>query len=120
MHIRLRGAQVHSLQLARPKSITDCASWTLGIVAEVDRLLDNHTDTEVAAALNAAGHQPPVGDRFTVWIIWKIRKAHKLESRFDRLRRPGPAGIGHLQRQGPASLLGAPADGPEQLCPLRQ
>ena len=89
VHVRLRGGQVHTLQLSRPKSITDLAKLDPGIVAEVDRLLDDHTDTEIAAALNAAGHQPPVGDQFTVWIIWKIRKAHKLESRFLRLRQQG-------------------------------
>jgi len=89
VHVRLRGGQVRSLQLPRPKSITDLAKLDPGIVAEVDRLLDNHTDAEIAAALNAAGHQPPVGDQFTVWIIWKIRKAHKLESRFLRLRQQG-------------------------------
>lgn len=89
VHVRLRGGQVRSLQLPRPKSIADVRKLDPGIVAEVDRLLDDHTDAEVAAALNAAGHRPPVGDQFTIWIIWKIRKAYGLESRFFRLRRQG-------------------------------
>ena len=89
MHVRFRGGDARSLQLARPKPAADLRKLDPAIVAEVDRLLDDHTDSEIAAALNAAGHQPPVGDQFTIWIIWKIRKAHGLESRFDRLRRKG-------------------------------
>jgi DNA invertase Pin-like site-specific DNA recombinase len=89
VHVRLRGGQVHSLQLPRPKSIIDLAKLDQGVVAEVDRLLEEHTDVEIADALNAAGHRPPVGDQFTIWIIWKIRKAYALESRSSRLRRQG-------------------------------
>jgi hypothetical protein len=89
VHVRFRGGDARSLQLPRPKPIADLRKLDPAIVAEVDRLLDDHTDSEIAEALNAAGHQPPVGDQFTIWIIWKIRKAHGLESRFDRLRREG-------------------------------
>jgi DNA invertase Pin-like site-specific DNA recombinase len=89
VHVRFRGGHARSLQLPRPKPLADLRKLDPAIVAEVDRLLDDHTDSEIAEALNAAGHQPPVGDRFTIWIIWKIRKAHGLESRFDRLRHKG-------------------------------
>ncbi len=89
VHVRFRGGDTRSLQLPRPKPIADLRKLDPAIVVEVDRLLDDHTDSEIAEALNAAGHQPPVGDSFTIWIVWKIRKAHGLESRFDRLRRQG-------------------------------
>jgi DNA invertase Pin-like site-specific DNA recombinase len=89
VHVRFRGGDTRSLQLPRPKPAAELRKLDPAIVAEVDRLLDDHTDAEIAAALNAACHQPPVGDRFTIWIIWKIRKAHRLESRVDRLRRQG-------------------------------
>ncbi len=89
VHVRFRGGDTRSLQLPRPKSIIDLRKLDPVVVAEVDRLLDDHTDSEIAEALNNAGHQPPVGDRFTIWIIWKIRKAQGLESRRDRLRRRG-------------------------------
>jgi hypothetical protein len=89
VHVRFRGGHARSLQLPRPKPLAVLRKLDPAIVAEVDRLLDDHTDSEIAEALNAAGHQPPVGDQFTIWIIWKIRKAHGLESRFDRLRHKG-------------------------------
>jgi DNA invertase Pin-like site-specific DNA recombinase len=89
VHVRFRGGDTRSLQLPRPRPAADLRKLDPAIVAEVDRLLDDHTDSEIADTLNAAGHQPPVGDKFTIWIIWKIRKAHRLNSRFDRLRRQG-------------------------------
>ena len=88
-HVRFRGGVTHTLRLPRPKPAADLRKLDPASVAEVDRLLDEHTDSEIVDILNAAGHQPPVGEKFTTWIVWKIRKAHRLESRFDRLRRQG-------------------------------
>ncbi len=89
VHVRFRGGDTRSLELPRPKSIADMRKLDPAVVAEIDRLLDDHTDSEIASALNAAGYRPPVGDHFTIWMIWKIQRAHRLESRFDRLRRQG-------------------------------
>ena len=89
VHIRFRGGDTRSLNLPRPKPAADLAKLDPTAVAEVDRLLEDHTDSEIAEALNAAGLQPPVGEKFTTWIVWKVRTAHRLESRFDRLRRQG-------------------------------
>jgi hypothetical protein len=89
VNVRFRGGPTRTLRLARPKPAVDLHKLDPAVVAEVDRLLDNHTDSEIADALNAAGWQPPVGEKFTTWIVWKIRKAQRLESRFDRLRRQG-------------------------------
>ena len=89
IHVRFRGGDTRSLQLPRPRSITDLRSLDPAVVTEIDRLIDDHTDAEIAAALDAAGYQPPAGDRFTIWIVWKIRKAHGLGSRRERLRARG-------------------------------
>jgi DNA invertase Pin-like site-specific DNA recombinase len=89
VHVRLRGGDDRSLHLARPKPAADMRKLDPAIVAEIDRLLDDHTHSEIADSLNAAGHQPPVGDQFSIWMIWKICRAHGLESRFDRLRSQG-------------------------------
>ncbi|MDA8057872.1 MAG: recombinase family protein [Actinomycetota bacterium] len=89
VHVRFRGGDTRTLRLARPKSAVDLHKLDPAVVAEVDRLLDDHTDSEIVEALNTAGHQPPVGATFSIFMVWKIRKAHRLESRFDRLRRKG-------------------------------
>jgi hypothetical protein len=89
VHVRFRGGDTRSFQLPRPRSIVDLRRLDPAVVAEIDRLIDDHTDSEIAAALDAAGYQPPVGGRFTIWIVWKIRHAHGLGSRRERLRRRG-------------------------------
>jgi DNA invertase Pin-like site-specific DNA recombinase len=89
VHVRFRGGATRTFRLDRPKPAADLHKLDPAVVAEVDRLLDEHTHSEIAEALDAAGHRPPVGERFTIWMIWKICKAHRLESRFDRLRRQG-------------------------------
>ena len=89
VHVRFRGGDTATLRLARPRPAADLHKLDPAVVADIDRLLDDHTDSEIADALNAAGHQPPVGERFSIWMVWKIRKAHRLESRFDRLRKKG-------------------------------
>ena len=88
-HVRFRGGAAQTLCLPRPKSAVELRKLDPDIVTEIDHLLDDHTDSEIAAALNASGRQPPVGEKFTTWIVWKIRKANRLESRYDRLRGQG-------------------------------
>ncbi len=89
VHVRFRGGGTQSLRLPRPLPAADLHKLDPAVVADIDRLLDDHTDSEIAEALNAAGQRPPVGERFSIWMVWKIRKAHRLEPRFDRLRRKG-------------------------------
>ncbi|WP_276961639.1 recombinase family protein, partial [Ferrimicrobium acidiphilum] len=89
LHVRFRGGRTQSLTIARPKSAAELAKLDPTIVSEVDRLMEDNTDAEIASALNARGYQPPLGAQFTVSIIAKIRTAYGLESRFNRLRNKG-------------------------------
>ncbi|MEX6430808.1 recombinase family protein [Ferrimicrobium acidiphilum] len=89
LHVRFRGGRTQSLTIARPKSAAELAKLDPTIVSEVDRLMEDNTDAEIASALNARGYQPPLGAHFTVSIIAKIRTAYGLESRFHRLRNKG-------------------------------
>jgi hypothetical protein len=59
------------------------------VVAEVDRLLDDHSDRRIAALLNEKGWHSGKGGRFTRRIIARIRNQYQLRSRFDRLRETG-------------------------------
>ncbi len=59
------------------------------MVAEIDRLIEDHTDMEIADNLNARGLRPGVVDRFSNIIIYHIRQKYHLENRFSRLRRQG-------------------------------
>ena len=88
-HVRFRGGAAHTINLPRPKPAADLHKLDPSTVSEVDRLLEDHTEREIADILNSRGLQPPIGDQFTTWVVWKIRKAHGLETRFSRLRRQG-------------------------------
>jgi DNA invertase Pin-like site-specific DNA recombinase len=95
-HVRFRGGAVETLELPLPLSAPDLRRLDPAIVAEVDRLLDDHNEREIAEILNARGLKPSVGDSFSTWTIWRMRTAYGLESRFDRLRRQGLMTLGEM------------------------
>jgi DNA invertase Pin-like site-specific DNA recombinase len=87
--VRFRGGQTTTIEVPVGPSAVELRRTPAAVVAEVDRLLDDHDEHEIADILNARGLQPPVSEKFSPWVIWKLRSAHGLDSRFDRLRRRG-------------------------------
>ena len=87
--IRFRGGATHTLRLPLPLSAVELRKTHSDVVAEIDRLIDDHTDTEIADILNARGLRPGVADQFSNLIIYHIRQQYRLEKRFSRLRRQG-------------------------------
>jgi hypothetical protein len=87
--VRFRGGATQTLRLPSPLSAIELRKTHSTVVAEIDRLIDEHTDTEIAEILNACGLRPGVADRFTSIIIVHIRHKYGLENRFSRLRRQG-------------------------------
>ena len=88
-HIRFKGGATHSLRLPFPK-----AAWALRktkdeIVAEIDRLLTDHTESQIATILNSKGWHSSLGNPFSFHIIGRLRRTHKLKSRRQRLREKG-------------------------------
>ena len=59
MAIRLRGGATEQLSLPRELPAYERFRTPDRTVGEVDRLLDSHTDSEVAAILRERGRQPP-------------------------------------------------------------
>ena len=64
----------------------DVATEAETVVAEINRLLDNHTDAEIAELLNAHGMISGEGKRFNRLMVVRIRTNYRLESRYSRLR----------------------------------
>ena len=87
--IRFRGGATQAIRLPLPLSAPELRKTHPTVVAEIDRLLDDHTDAEIADILNARGLRPGVADRFSITIIYQLRMKYRLESRFSRLRRQG-------------------------------
>src|SRR2546428_608144 len=80
--------------------------WSLpsNSLAELDQLLDHHTDTETAGLLNAAGHRSGSDKPFAARIVLDLRVGNKLPSHAERLRVKGLLTTGEL-----AQRLRAPA-----------
>ena len=88
-HVRFRGGATHSLFLPLPLSAAELRKVGPAVVAEVDRLLEDHTDAEIVDILNSAGFHPGVAERFSLKIIYILRRTYGLEDRYSRLRRRG-------------------------------
>jgi DNA invertase Pin-like site-specific DNA recombinase len=89
LRVRIRGGQTRSLAIPIPPSAWKARETNPDTLALLDRLLDQHTDAETAAALDAAGHRSGEGKPFTVRIVLGLRRAHQLPSHADRLRARG-------------------------------
>ena len=59
------------------------------VVALIDRLLEDHTDTEIANALNENGMRTGHGEAFQPRRVYAIRREYGLSSCYERLRARG-------------------------------
>jgi DNA invertase Pin-like site-specific DNA recombinase len=89
LHVRFRGGQTTSLTLPIPPTGWKARQTDPDTLALLDRLLDDHTDTEAADALNAAGRRSGEHKAFTRLIVLHLRRAHILPSHAQRLRAKG-------------------------------
>jgi DNA invertase Pin-like site-specific DNA recombinase len=89
LDVRFRGGQTTSLDVPIPPPAWQLRQTRPETVALLDRLLDDHTDSETAAALNAAGHRSGEGKPFTGRIVLELRRNRHLPSHADRLRARG-------------------------------
>lgn len=89
LSIRFRGGATTTLTLPRPTTYFEDRRTSPELVAEVDALLAEHTDAEVAALLTAGGRRPGGGGAFDVQRVAFIRTTYGLQSLRERLRSRG-------------------------------
>jgi hypothetical protein len=89
LDVRFRGGQATSLDIPIPPPSWQLRQTRPEVLATLDRLLEDHTDAQAAAALNAAGHRSGEGKPFTGRIVLELRRSHHLPSHADRLRARG-------------------------------
>jgi hypothetical protein len=89
VNVRFKGGALKMLTLPLPLSAFMERKTPPEIVEEINRLLDNYHDTEIANILNARGIQ--TGNRlpFTPQAVKRIRGAYQLKDRYTRLREKG-------------------------------
>jgi DNA invertase Pin-like site-specific DNA recombinase len=88
-HIRFKGGALHTLRVPVPPPFRQSRLTAPDTLAALDRLLEAHTDAEVADHLNAEGYRTFVGLPFTAMHVSQLRRTHGLKSRFTRLRDAG-------------------------------
>jgi DNA invertase Pin-like site-specific DNA recombinase len=89
IHVRLRGGATRSLTVDKPLPIAQIRKTKPEVVAEIDRLLDQHCDREVAEILNRQGRRNWQNAPFSLQKIAHIRQAFNLKCRYSRLRAKG-------------------------------
>ena len=87
--VRLRGGAVRRLTLAPERPAWELRQTPAAVVAEIDALLDEHNEAEVAAILNARGRRSGTGGPFHARRVAAITGGHHLKSHFQRLRTRG-------------------------------
>jgi hypothetical protein len=89
VHVRFRGGQTASLSLPLPVPYYELHRTPADTLALVNRLLDDHTDGEVAEMLNRDGHRSGTGVSFDVKKVVGLRRTHGLPTHAERLRAKG-------------------------------
>ncbi len=89
LHVRFRGGQTQSLTIPTPARAWEARQTDPDTLALLDRLLDQHTDTEVAEELTRAGRRSGMDKAFTSRIVLHLRREHNLPSHTERLRAKG-------------------------------
>jgi len=84
-----RGGVTQSLTLPLPLGAPELRKTGEDVIREVDLLLDNHTETEIAPILNRMGLRSGSGQPFTMMSVHNIRRNYGLKSHFQRLRDKG-------------------------------
>jgi hypothetical protein len=87
--VRFKGGATKVLRLPMPARAWQLRKTKAEIVAEIDRLLAQCTDSEIAAELNNKGWRSSGNQSFNARIIRSLRRSHKLPSRSERLRAQG-------------------------------
>jgi hypothetical protein len=80
MHVRSKGGLTRTLNVPIALNAWKKHMTAPAVLAEIDRLLDEHTDAEVARILNERGLASGRRMKFTSRIIGALRKSDHLRS----------------------------------------
>ncbi len=87
--VRFKGGATRTLTLPPPQPAWATRQTSPEVVAEVDRLLNDHNDAQIVVLLNERGWRSGTGRAFTKRMIFQIRCQYRLKSRYARLREAG-------------------------------
>lgn len=88
-HVRFRGGATTSLDLPPALSAWQLRQTSPQVVALIDQRLNDHTEGQIAAQLNAEGYVSGAGRSFHRLLVGRLRRNYQLRPRYDRLRARG-------------------------------
>jgi hypothetical protein len=80
VHIRLRGGQDHTLTLPLPLGLLANPPNPADVVSQIDTLLEEHTDSQIADLLTHQGLTSGTGQPLHARLVRQIREAYQLRS----------------------------------------
>jgi DNA invertase Pin-like site-specific DNA recombinase len=89
MHVRFRGGATRTLTLPRPAPAWALRRTSPEVVAEIDRLLDDYTDVQIARVLTERGFRSGTGKPVDIMMVARVREHYHLKARYERLRERG-------------------------------
>jgi DNA invertase Pin-like site-specific DNA recombinase len=96
VHVRFKGGKTQTITTRNPRSSAQRVKTQPTVVELVDKLLDEHTYSEISALLNEQGIRPGgaarpgrAGARFTALRVAYLAHSYGLRPRYDRLRDRG-------------------------------
>jgi len=87
--VRFRGGATTTLTLPRPLSAQQLRTTHEDVRQEIDAMLDEYTDAQVANTLNQRGLRTGAGEAFDPLSVQWVRFSHKLKSLKERLLAAG-------------------------------
>jgi DNA invertase Pin-like site-specific DNA recombinase len=89
VHVRFRGGATRTLTLPPPLPAWALRKTSPEVIAEVDRLLDDHTEKQIAELLTARGFRSGTGQPINPMMVSRVRQRYGLTPRYQRLRQRG-------------------------------
>jgi DNA invertase Pin-like site-specific DNA recombinase len=99
MHVRFKGGAIKSLLLPLPVAAPVLRKTSAAVIQEIDQLLDQHTEAQVAAMLNERAVRSATGQSFTPMVILKLRSRYGFRTHFQRLRDRGLLTMDEIAQQ---------------------
>ena len=96
--VRFRGGSVRRMTMPLPLSAWQLRRTPPQVVAEIDALLNDHTEGQIARILNQRGRVSGEGLAFHRFMVQRIRRNYGLETRYDRLRKAGMLTLGEVAK----------------------
>ena len=88
-HVCFKGGATRTLVMPVPLPIWQLHRTEQAVLQEIDRLLDDHTDSQVANILNERGVRTCEGRLFTAANVGALQRAWGIKDRFTRMRASG-------------------------------